>query len=396
MSESSESRFAAKLTAAAGDLATDATVRMEASYPWYRQLSADERAWVGLVAQAGISAFLDWVADPREAPQLTADVFGSAPRELARIISLEQTVALVRTTIHVVESAIDELMDEPDRSAAREATLRYSREIAFSAAEVYARAAEARGAWDARLEALVVDSILRDDIDPSLTSRVSALGWAEATPIAVVAGYAPIADVEGSLDVLRRAARNHDLMLLTGMHGDFLIALIGHSTTDDHATRAARLIAPHFGPGPVVLGERAEDFDDVGTRVRTATIAVRAAGGWPNAPRPVSVVDLLPERTLAGDPQARLELIEVAYRPLAAEPHLMATAEAYLERTPSLEATARELFVHSNTVRYRLSRIAETTGFSATEPRGGLALRLALILGRIEGSVHGSTEHPNL
>lgn len=355
---------------------------MEATYPWYRQLSADERAWVGLVAQAGISAFVDWVADPRGAPQLTADVFGSAPRELARVISLEQTVALVRTTIEVVESAIDALIDVPDRSAAREATLRYSREVAFSAAEVYARAAEARGAWDARLESLVVDSILREDLDPSVASRIAALGWSDATPVAVVAGYAPVADVEGSLDVLRRAARNHDLLMLSGMHGDFLIALVGRSDSDEHAVRAARLMAPHFGPGPVVIGERAADFEDVGISVRSATAAVSAAGGWPQAPRPVLVGDLLPERALAGEARARTELVDIGYRPLAAEPHLLATAEAYLERTPSLEGTARALFVHPNTVRYRLGRIADLTGFTPSEPRGSLALRLALMLGR--------------
>ncbi len=386
MSTAPASHFAARLTAAAGNLATDATVRMEATYPWYRNLSADERAWVGLVAQAGISAFVDWVADQRGTPQLTADVFGSAPRELARVISLEQTVALVRTTIEVVETAIDELLEEPERSAAREATLRYSREIAFSAAEVYARAAESRGAWDARLEALVVDSILRDELDPSLSSRVSALGWSEATPVAVVAGYAPVSDVEGALDVLRRAARNHELMLLTGMHGDFLIALIGHCPSDDHAAKAARLIAPHFGPGPVALGGRAIDFDDVGALVRTATSAVGAAVGWTGAPRPVPVVELLPERAIVGDLRAHEELIESVYLPLIAEPHLLSTAEAFLERTPTLEATARELFVHPNTVRYRLGRIAEVTGFTPTQPRGALTLRLALILGRIRDS----------
>lgn len=376
------SSFLERLTEAAGELATDATVRMESAYPWYRQLSADERAWVGLVAQAGISAFLDWVADPREAPQLTADVFGSAPRELARVVSLEQTVALVRTTIEVVESAIDALVDEPARSRAREATLRYSREVAFSAAEVYARAAEARGAWDARLEALVVDSILRDEMDPSVTSRISALGWSDAAPITVVAGFAPIADVEGSLDVLRRAARNHDLLLLSGMHGDYLIALVGHSTDDEHAARAARLIAPHFGPGPVVVGERALDFEDVGAAVRTAATAVQAAAGWPDAPRPVSTHELLPERAMAGDQRARTELMDAVYAALIDEPHLMATAEAFLERTPTLEGTARALFVHPNTVRYRLGRIADLTGFAPTDPRGALALRMALILGR--------------
>jgi hypothetical protein len=380
-------RFAQRLTAASGELATDATIRMEATHPWYRQLSADERAWVGLVAQAGISAFLEWVADPHEAPRLTADIFGSAPRELARVISLEQTVALVRTTIEVVESAIDALLDEPDRSAAREATLRYSREVAFSAAEVYARAAEARGAWDARLESLIVDSILREELDPSVASRISALGWSDATPVAVVAGFAPVSDVEGSLDVLRRAARNHDLLMLSGMHGEFLIALVGRSESDEHAVRAGRLMAPHFGPGPVVIGERALDFEDVGALVRTAATAVRAAGGWPDAPRPVLVGDLLPERALAGEARARAELIEACYLPLVAEPHLLTTAEAYLERTPSLEGTARALFVHPNTVRYRLGRIADLTGFTPGEPRGALALRLALILGRTETSV---------
>jgi Regulator of polyketide synthase expression len=44
------------------------------------------------------------------------------------------------------------------------------------------------------------------------------------------------------------------------------------------------------------------------------------------------------------------------------------------------------LFVHPNTVRYRLGRIADLTGFTPTDPRGALALRLALILGRTEAS----------
>jgi DNA-binding PucR family transcriptional regulator len=40
--------------------------------------------------------------------------------------------------------------------------------------------------------------------------------------------------------------------------------------------------------------------------------------------------------------------------------------------------------VHPNTVRYRLGRIADLTGFTPTDPRGSLALRLALMLGRTE------------
>ena len=48
-----------------------------------------------------------------------------------------------------------------------------------------------------------------------------------------------------------------------------------------------------------------------------------------------------------------------------------------------MEATARALFVHANTVRYRLRRIHEVSGYSPTDPRDAYALRLALTLGRL-------------
>ena len=128
-----------RLPQSTGALTTAATRLMEEGLPWYRDLGAKERSWVGLVAQAGITAFVDWYNAPSSRRTLTTDVFGAAPRELARILSLEQTVALVRTTIAVVESAIEELSEPADRPALREAILLYSREIAFAAAEVYAR-----------------------------------------------------------------------------------------------------------------------------------------------------------------------------------------------------------------------------------------------------------------
>ena len=67
---------------------------------------------------------------------------------------------MVRTTIEVMESAIDEVAAPGDESVLREALLVYAREIAFATAQVYAQAAEARGAWDARLESLVVNAVL--------------------------------------------------------------------------------------------------------------------------------------------------------------------------------------------------------------------------------------------
>ena len=73
------------------------------------------------------------------------------------------------------------------------------------------------------------------------------------------------------------------------------------------------------------------------------------------------------------------------YRPLAeAGGGLLETAAAVLEQSPSLEAAARALFVHANTVRYRLRRITDVSGLAPTEPRDAFTLRVALTLGRLD------------
>jgi hypothetical protein len=370
----------AVLTRATGQLTTAATKRMEETLPWFRDLGPEERSWVSLVAQAGITAFIDWYTSPEPAPALTADVFGAAPRELARVISLEQTVDLVRTTVSVVESAIDRLATDADQPQLRLAVLRYSREIAFSAAEVYARAAEARGAWDARLEALVVDALLRDEVDESVLGRVAALGWSTQSAMFVMAGAAPVGDPENALDVLRRAATHQRLDLLTGIHGTTLLAVVGGGTDP---VKAARLLTPHFGPGPVVVSAPVASLAQVPRAARSTMSGLRAAWGWADAPRPVPAADLLPERALAGDAEAVAALTAQVHRALLADVVLYDTACAYLERTPSLEATARALFIHPNTVRYRLRRIADVTGYSPTDARGAFTLRVGLVLGRL-------------
>lgn len=371
---------ARRLLAATGSLTTAATKVMEEGLPWYRELGAQERSWVAQVAQAGIRAFLEWYDNRGQRIELTADVFGAAPRELIRVISLEQTVALVRTTIGVVESAVEELVDPADRPALREAILRYSREIAFSAAEVYARAAESRGAWDARLEALIVDALLRDEVDESLSGRLAALGWTGRGNVMVIAGAPPLADTQGALDILRLAAVHHDMELVSGIHGSVLIAIASASTEPG---RTARLLAPHFGSGPVVFSGVSHTMTSVADAARATTFGLRAARAWPDAPRPVSANDLLPERALAGDEDAIAELQASIFAPLTDEPALLATASVYLERAGSLEAAGRILFIHPNTVRYRLKRITEATGYTITEPRGGFTVRIALALGRL-------------
>src|SRR4051794_11443806 len=176
----------------AGELSTLAVRRMEENLDWYRRLSAEERSQVGLVAQAGISQFIAWFRQDEQSPSAIS-IFANAPQELTRTVSLRHTLDLVRTVVDVVESRVESLAGPGDEQLLRESVLRLSREIAFAAAEVYAGAAEARGAWDARLEALVVDAVLRGEADDSMQSRASALGWGELADVTFVVGSTPTA-----------------------------------------------------------------------------------------------------------------------------------------------------------------------------------------------------------
>jgi DNA-binding PucR family transcriptional regulator len=379
-----------RLERSMGTLATAAIARMDEVLPWYRAMPAENRSWVNLVAQAGVAAFVEWFRVPETPQGISADVFGTAPRELTRSVTLQQTVELVRVVIAVVEEQIESIAPG-DEAVLREAVLRYSREIAFAAAQVYAQAAEARGAWDARLESLVVDTLLRGEADDSLRSRAAALGWGNHDSVVVIVGQTPDAEPEAVVDEIRRTARASHLDVLTGVQGDRLVAILGGA---GDSIRATRHLVAQFGDGPVVIGPTVPDLLAAGHSAAAAVAGLLAAPAWPDAPRPVLADDLLPERALAGDALARQQLVRDIYRPLTSSgTALVETLSAFLEQAASLEATARLLFVHPNTVRYRLRRVTEITGYAPTDPRQAFTLRLALALGRLDG---GEDEPPTL
>jgi sugar diacid utilization regulator len=343
------------------------------------------------VAQAGITSFIEWYEDPTSTPTIAADIFAAAPRELLRSVSLQQTLQLVRVTVDVTEEKVAGRGDH-----LREAILLYSREVAFTAADVYARAAESRGLWDARLEALVVDTILTGEADDELPSRIAALGWHGHGEVAVLVGTTPSSF---DVDQVRRKARKLGVDVLIGVQGSRLVLVVGraedpaaehHDTLPGHAfVEIANELEPYFGSGHLVLGPTVPALVDASRSARAALAGFAVAASWRGAPRPVEADDLLPERALAGDVIAKQTLVDRIFRPL--EGHstdLVTTLWSYLDNGRSLEATARELFVHPNTVRYRLKRVSDVIGWDATGPREALILQTALILGSISSSEH--------
>ncbi|GAA1418115.1 hypothetical protein GCM10009640_03340 [Agrococcus citreus] len=209
----------------------------------------------------------------------------------------------------------------------------------------------------------------------------------------MLVGVAPrVLDV----DVVRRRARHARCDVLVGVQGSRLVVVIGRAAADDDEAGDEPLeflaiageLAEGFGEGHLVLGPAVPSIVDAARSAKAALAGFAVAGAWRRTPRPVRADDLLPERALAGDPLARQELVRGVYEPLRDHSSdLLATLACYLDTGRSLEATARELFVHPNTVRYRLKRISEIIGWDATGAREALALHTAIIL----GSIHDAT-----
>lgn len=369
-----------RLRAATATMNTATLRALEVRHAWFGELDAESRSWISVLARGGIDGFVNWVSGSVFSFEA---IFDSAPRALAGRISLRQTVDLVRTTTDVVEEQIQLLLPRADRQPLLLGIVHYSREIAFVAAAVYARAAEARGAWDSRIEATIVDAVVRAEADESVTSRASTLGWDSEAPTAVVIAGAP---KNLQVDELRRASARLSLDMLAAPQGERLVCIFAGETLTDPA-RACDLVTklePHFASGPVVIGPLAEGLRGAPASARSAASGYRAARAWPEGPRTLLSNDLLPERALAGDGHARRTLARDIFGLLKGSKELLETCVGFLDAGSSMEATARAMFIHPNTVRYRLRRIQEVTGYNPTDAREAYVLRLAITLGRLQ------------
>lgn len=375
------------LQSIAGELATATVSKLEHTLDWYSKMPPARRAAVGTVAQNGITSFIDWYQDPNSQPWAAADVFGSAPSELLRSISLQETLQVIRVAVEMVEELV--VKEHPDLT---DAVLRYSRDLAFGAADIYAKAAEARGLWDARLEALVVDSIISGETSQEISSRVAALGWRADGQVAVMLG---VALSDNDPDAMRKAARKSNSDLMIGIQGRRQVAVIGLAkpTSDPNPAILATAMAlePYFGPGALILGPTVQAVADAQRSAKAALSANAVAQASSSNSRPILADELLPERALAGDSMAKTTLIQAYYSPLAnSSQELLQTLRKYLECGRSLEATSKVLFVHANTVRYRLKRVFEEVNADPTDARTAFVLQVAITLGAISDQESGT------
>jgi len=366
-----------------GRLATEAVHAMEERLPFFADLEASQRASVQLVVQTAVVNFVEWMRNPQSDVSYTAQAFEVVPQDLRRRIALRQSVEMVRVTMEFFEEVVPLLArSEEQLTALTAGILRYSRDLAFAAATAYADQAEIRGAWDTRMESNLVDAVVRGDLGPELQSQAAALNWDATAPATVLVGLPRPGRLDVAADDVHDVAKRNGRAALSDVHGTWLVTIVsgGLSPTDRFLSELMMV----FDDGPVVVGPTAPTLGAAHRSATEAIAGMNAVAGWAGAPRPVAARELLPERALLGDATAAAALEAEVMRPLSdAGPALMETLDAYLDSGGAIEACARKLFVHPNTVRYRLKRIADFTGRDPTVPRDSYVLRVASTVGRL-------------
>lgn len=361
--------------------------RISSAHSWYRTLPEAPRRQIEKVARLGVTMFVDTVENPTTAVA-PSQIFSVAPAALTGTITLEQTLALVRSVLDVVVEEAPQAVPEDMRDRVTILVLTFGRDVGFAAAEVYARVAEARGAWDARLESVAVDAMLHDSPEDAAT-RAGSAGWSGSGPVVAIAATAVLDAL--AVSRLRRHCRQVAADCLVSVRGGSVIIILGGSvssqvpgeTPERAIDRVAGQVAERLD-GPTVIGPVVAGVAQAGRSLRSALAGLHARAGWAQAPNPVHADDLLPERLLNGDKLAIEQISTLVGAPLHAmgEP-FEETVATYLALGGSLEATARALFVHANTVRYRLGRVAEQVGWDATDARDSLMLHMAVIVARL-------------
>lgn len=180
---------------------------------------------------------------------------------------------------------------------------------------------------------------------------------------------------------------------VTGNTGKFAAPshIIILAVRETPSNQALEKLCQVFAPSreTVCVSGVVEGVENVASALTATLAAVAVAPAVQHLPQIIRVDDVLPERALIGDVTAFDTLYHKVYQSLAPYNHddpTLATIDMFLRFGGALDQTAHELNVHPNTVRYRLRKVAQTTGWDATDPRAAYVLQTAITIGRIRDS----------
>ena len=247
---------------------------------------------------------------------------------------------------------------------------------------------------DERVRRVLFECLFAGLSDDRVASLFAILGWSGEFSCYVIAGYPAHSAARSCRKIAQIVADFGGSCLTTEHHnadGSSTVTALIRTMAAANPELICNTVASLFdAERPLALSRQLAGPSGAMHAIRQTQFSLRAAPALAatvqRIPRPLRADDALPERALLGDDDARSTLVHAVYDSLAAggpEDPTLLTVSTFLKFGGSLESTAKELNVHPNTIRYRLKRAAESTGWDATDPREAYVLTTAIALGRI-------------
>lgn len=268
----------------------------------------------------------------------------------------------------------------------------------------------------AEAEARLTKDLLADLLSPaamvhaeSVMARATALRHAPHEPHTLAVFLVPASET-CSADTARReapaeltrslidVARDVQPRPVIGSVGDYVVALIPSTTASGPDDPASQLLARMVervrdrtsGSARCVVGATVPSLTKV---ERGLTVVLRAASLVTPASREVTrmadfgVHGLLLE---SGAGEALREFADATLAPIDqldehGSGNILTTLRTWFASNMSNRETGRKLFVHGNTVGYRVKRVATATGLDLTNPADLMTMQLALMVRGISG-----------
>jgi hypothetical protein len=240
---------------------------------------------------------------------------------------------------------------------------------------------------DTQVRTAVLGSVLDGSLGdgPGLWEAATMLGLPHQGTFVVVAAETT-QTIDEPLPRVEQALRGRDVASVWRLDADLQIGILTlqrEAVIAQVCTQLADLATARVG-----VSQRFSSLEGAPQALRQARVACLAA-----APRSRDVVRYEQEPVavlLAGAPEAGNAFAQSVLGPVLAQPSvdrevLVGTLRAWFARSGSASAAAAQLFVHRNTVRYRLRRVEELTGRSLADPEAIGQIHLAMEAVRIFG-----------
>jgi hypothetical protein len=376
------------------------------SIPSYRALPDVTLDQIRELNRANLVGF---VAAMREGRGPTAEeltmVRESASRRAREGVPLAALMIAYRTGANIAWAETRVIIgDDPRRMAAgldlASAVMNWVDEASGAAAQSYLAEHERLASDREASRRDFVDGALSGELTPEeILARAEALGLDLAGRYAVVV---VASSAESPQDMLLRDTRRAMNAELPSMdrslivtRGDELVLIFpaddGTEAMEGHLRAfLERSVSALPGPLGAGVGRTRDSLTELSGSYREASIALAAARAGSVAPLAVYGEVLVEELILRERSVAR-RLAQAILEPLEGHPDLKTTLLEYINHGPSLPTVAKRLYLHPNTVAYRLARVKDLTGRDPKSPAGVAELFLALRASQLLGSE--SSEH---